>query len=168
MIYLRYNTASQEFPLGRFVDTSDANTEKTALTIANTDIKLWKTGATTLVSKNSGGATHIANGEYYCVMDATDTDTLGSMKVCVHVSGALSLQVMACVLPAKIYDALIAGSDNLEVDLIQALGTAITASGGRPEVNTTLIEGVDATDQLDAHNGGGGGGGAIVLPAEYM
>jgi len=36
-IYLKQSTASQEIPLGYFVDSTDGNTEKTALTIANTD-----------------------------------------------------------------------------------------------------------------------------------
>lgn len=88
MIPLKQSTASQEILLGRFVDATDGDTEETALTIANTDIKLWKAGATTVASKNSGGATHIANGLYYCVLDATDTDTLGPLIVTVHVSGA--------------------------------------------------------------------------------
>jgi hypothetical protein len=106
MIWLRQSTASQEIPLGRFLDSTDGNTEETALSIANTDIKLWKTGATTLASKNSGGATHIANGEYYCVLDATDTDTIGPMKVAVHVAGALAVQVWCCVLDEAVYDVM--------------------------------------------------------------
>lgn len=106
MIYLRQSTASQEIPLGRFVDSTDGNTEETALTIANTDIKIWKTGATTLANKTSGGATHIANGEYYCVLDATDTDTIGPLKVTVHVAGALYVQVFCTVLDEAVYDVL--------------------------------------------------------------
>ena len=55
-IDLRQSTASQEIPLGYFVDSTDGNTEKTGLTIANTDIKIWKTGLAffckLLLSKN--------------------------------------------------------------------------------------------------------------------
>lgn len=131
MHYLRYNTDSQEVPFGIFVDSTDGNTEETGLTIANTDIKIWKAGATTLANKNSGGATHISNGIYYAVFDSTDTNTLGSGKAFVHVSGALYQVLEFCVLPQKVYDSMIAGSDNLEVDTIQ-------------------IEGTDATDQLNA------------------
>lgn len=123
MIFLRQSTASQEVPLGRFVDSTDGNTEETALTIANTDIKVWKTGATTLASKNSGGATHIANGEYYAVFDATDTDTIGPMKITIHVSGALYVQVWATVLDEAVYDALF-GTTAL------ATATNITAATG--------------------------------------
>lgn len=130
-IKLKQSTASQEIPLGYFVDATDGNTEETGLTIANTDIKLWKAGATTLANKNSGGATHIANGIYYCVLDATDTDTLGSLVIFVHVAGALSIRIECVVLAANIYDSLIAASDNLQVDAVQ-------------------IEGVDATNQINA------------------
>jgi hypothetical protein len=64
---LRQSTASQEIPLGPFVDSTDGNTAETGLTIANTDIKLQKAGATAQVNKNSGGATHIATGDYYAL-----------------------------------------------------------------------------------------------------
>jgi hypothetical protein len=123
-IYLKQSTASQEIPLGYFLDSTDGNTEETALTLANTDIKLWKCGATTLASKNSGGATHISNGIYYAVLDATDTNTLGSLIVFCHVAGALSVKVECVVLAANIYDSLIGGGDLLDVEL----GTVATAA----------------------------------------
>jgi hypothetical protein len=103
-IDLRQSTASQEIPLGIFVDSLDGNTEEASLTINNTDIKIWKTGATTLASKNSGGATYISNGIYYCVLDATDTDTIGPLIVFVHVSGALAVRVECNVLDEAVYD----------------------------------------------------------------
>ena len=80
-ILLKQSTAGQEIPLGYFVDSTDGDTEEGALTIANTDIKIWKNGATTLANKNSGGATHISNGVYYCTLDATDTNTLGPLVI---------------------------------------------------------------------------------------
>lgn len=119
-IRLRYSTASQEVPLGYFVDSTDGNTEETGLTIANTDIKVWKAGATTLANKNSGGATHISNGVYYAVLDATDTNTLGPLVLFVHVSGALPVRVECEVVPANVYDSLIAGTDWLPVTSLQA------------------------------------------------
>lgn len=106
MQFLRQSTASQEVLLGPFVDSTDGNTEETALTIANTDIKIWKTGATTLANKTSGGATHISNGEYYAVLDATDTDTIGPMIIRVHVAGALAVRLFCTVLDEAVYDVL--------------------------------------------------------------
>lgn len=139
-IPLKQSTASQEVLLGPFLDATDGVTAETALTIANTDIKLWKAGGTTEASKNSGGATHIASGRYYAVLDATDTDTLGPMEINVAVSGALPVRRECWVLPANVYDSLF-GSDLFQVDVTQFGGTNATTSGGRPEVNTTHLAG---------------------------
>ncbi|MEY2688334.1 MAG: hypothetical protein RL375_2532 [Pseudomonadota bacterium] len=138
-IYLKQSTASQEVLLGPFVDSTDGNAAETALTINNTDIKLHKTGATTLASKNSGGATHISNGNYYAVLDATDTDTLGPLAIVVQVSGALAVRHQAVVLAANIYDSLIGGGDLLDVSVTQWLGTACATPtvAGVPEVDPT-------------------------------
>lgn len=110
MFPLRFSTATQIVPLGPFVSSTDGNTGQTALTIANTDIKLLKGGATSEVSKNSGGATHIADGRYYATFDATDTGTLGSMRVSVHVAGALYVWLDCVVYPQAVYDALFTGT----------------------------------------------------------
>lgn len=123
MQFLRQSTASQEVLLGPFVDSTDGNTEETALTIANTDIKIWKTGATTLANKNSGGATHISNGEYYAVLDATDTDTIGPMVIRVHVAGALAVRLFCTVLDEAVYDVLFG-------TVAPATATNITAATG--------------------------------------
>ena len=138
-IKLKQSTASQEIPLGYFVDSTDGNTEKTALTIANTDIKLWKAGATTLASKNSGGATHISNGIYYTTLDATDTDTLGSLVIFVHVAGALPVRLECDVLPANVYESLVTGTEWLEATTLRndvvISGTTITVR--KPDGSTT-------------------------------
>ena len=147
-IYLRYNTASQEIPLGYFVDSTDGDTEETGLTIANTDIKLWKTGATTLASKNSGGATHISNGVYYATLDATDTNTIGSMVIFVHVSGALTVRLECVVLSTQVYDSIIAGTDALQVDTIQVGGTTQTANDIGADVNDILTDTADMQPKL--------------------
>lgn len=113
-IYLKQSTASQEVPLGYFVSSTDGNTEQTGLTIANTDIKVWKAGATALVSKNSGGGTHMSNGIYYAVLDATDTNTLGSLVLFAHLTGALPVRVECVVLPPNVYEAMINNTEWLE------------------------------------------------------
>lgn len=152
-IYLKQSTASQEVPLGPFLDSTDGNTQETGLTIANTDIKVWKTGATTLANKNSGGATHIANGRYYCVLDATDTDTLGPLVLMVHVSGALAVKQECVVLAANIYDSLIGGGDILDVSVTQWTGTTVASpnTAGYPVV--TIKDGT-GTGEIDTTSGG--------------
>lgn len=129
-MWLRQSTASQEILIGPFLDDTDGKTAESALTIANTDIKLWKEGATTEVSKNSGGATHIASGRYYAVLDATDTGTLGKLEINVAVSGALPVRREFMVLPAVVFDALVLGTDNLDVSAVQLAGQTVTAGAG--------------------------------------
>lgn len=139
-LYLKQSTASQEIPLGIFVSSTDGDTEASGLTIANTDIKLWKSGATTLASKNSGGATYISNGIYYCVLDATDTDTLGSLVIFIHVATALAVKVECVVLAANVYDSLIGGTDLLDTSTVQWTGTNVSAAtAGIPDVNAKNI-----------------------------
>lgn len=119
-MFLRQSTASQEVLLGPFLDNTDGKTAETGLTIANTDIKVWKSGGTTESSKNSGGATHIASGRYYAVLDATDTDTVGPLEINVHVSGALPVRRQFYVLEEAVYDALFAASSAGYSTLTQA------------------------------------------------
>ena len=119
-MFLRQSTASQEVLLGPFLDDTDGKTAETALSIANTDIKVWKSGSTTESSKNSGGATHIASGRYYAVLDATDTDTVGLLEINVHVSGALPVRRQFYVLEEAVYDALFAASSAGYSTLTQA------------------------------------------------
>ncbi|MCP5244870.1 MAG: hypothetical protein H6937_02420 [Burkholderiales bacterium] len=135
---LRQSTASQEILIGPFLDDTDGKTAETGLTIANTDIKLWKDSTTTESNKNSGGATHIAAGRYYAVLDATDTDTLGKLEVNIHVSGALPVRREFMVLPANVYDSLVSGTDNLEVDTITLTGAAVTTVNS--QVDTALVD----------------------------
>jgi len=141
-IYLKQSTASQEVPLGIFVDSTDGNTEESGLTIANTDIKIWKTGATTLANKNSGGATYISNGIYYCVLDATDTNTLGSLVIFIHVSGALAVRLECVVLSATVYDALIGTGDLLTAQADALLNrdmSAVSDTNARSPLNALRI-----------------------------
>lgn len=142
-ILLRQSTASQEIPLGIFLDAEDGTTPLTGLTISNTDIKLWKNGATALANKNSGGATHMAGGMYYTVLDATDTNTLGSLMITVMASGSLLVKTECAVLPANVYDSMIANTDKLETDAVQWLGAAIGATNqaGVPVVDVARVAG---------------------------
>ena len=127
-IYLKKDTAAQEVPIGQFLSTADGDTEQTGLTIASTDIYLWKNGSTALANvTSSNNAIHMAKGIYYAVFDATDTNTAGPLIVYSHPSGALTARQECMVLPALVYDSLVAGSDALQVDTIQVSGTTQAA-----------------------------------------
>ena len=98
-----FQSTAGRIPMGPFLDDTDGKTPETGLTIANTDIKVWKDGATALVNKNSGGAVHMAGGVYYTTLDATDTSTIGSLVIYVHVAGALPIMVECDVKPLTHY-----------------------------------------------------------------
>ena len=90
-------------------DDTDFKTAKTALTIANTDIKLVINGAAS-ANKNSGGGTHRINGVYGVTFDATDTATVGEIEVSVVVAAALPVFDKFTVVEEAAYDALFAAS----------------------------------------------------------
>lgn len=143
MIELRQSTAGQEVPLGYFLDSEDGDTAETGLTIANTDIKLWKWGATSLANKNSGGATHMAGGVYYAVLDATDTDTLGPLVLFVHVSGALTVRLECAVLPANVWDSKYS-TDKLQVDAVE-----ISGDSGAADNLEAVLDGTGIANDVD-------------------
>jgi hypothetical protein len=148
-IILRQATAGQEVPLGPFLDSTDGDSEEAGLTINAADILIWKTGATTLPAKNSGGATHISDGIYYATLDASDTNTVGSMKIFVHVAGALFCTLTCLVLPTAVYDSLIAGSDSLTVDL-NADQSAATVGTVSTVTSVSALASTAVDDILDA------------------
>lgn len=146
-IALRQSTASQEIPLGYFLDSTDGNSEETALTIANTDIKIWKAGATTLANKNSGGATHISNGVYYAVLDATDTDTVGPLVVFCHPTGALAVRVECQVYEEVIFDSLFGASAvGYQVPIWAAASSTVSLSGTTVATVTTTTTATNLTN----------------------
>lgn len=157
-IPLRQSTSDQEVLLGMFIDDIDGVSPETSLSILNTDIKIWKHGSTVLANKNSGGATHISNGLYYAVLDATDTDTPGSLLIHCHVSGALPVRALCTVLPVNIFDSLF-GSDKLEVDIVQVAATTVldidefkadvSQLTGIAGINATTITVNDGTNPVD-------------------
>lgn len=126
-MWLKQSTA-YTFRLGPFVDSTDGNTEENALTIAYTDVYLSKNGGAFAAKNDTTNLTGTgANGHYTCVLNATDTGTLGMFRVLCHVSGALVVYKDFVILPANVYDSLVSGSDNLQVDTVQVGGTTQTA-----------------------------------------
>lgn len=130
MKYLKVST-SATIKLGPFLDDTDRKTAETGLAISQADIRLSKNGAAFAQTNDATGATHDENGWYGIPLNTTDTATLGRLKVAVHKSGALPCFAEFMVIPEKVYNSLVLGSDNLEVD-------------------ATQIEGGDASDAINA------------------
>lgn len=164
MIPLKQSTA-YTWKAGPFLDDTDGKTAEPALSIAQADIRLSKNGGDSAQTHNSAGATHDEGGDYDVPLDATDTATLGHLRARIHKSGALPVWENFMVFPANVYDSLFS-SDNLQVDVVQLLGTAWTApaTAGLPDCNIKQISAdADAADNLEAacdgstYNLGGGG-----------
>lgn len=170
MFPLRFNTAAQVVPLGPFVSSTDGDTPQTALTIANTDIVLLKAGATAEVSKHVGGATALAGGRYYATFDANDTDTLGPLRISVHVSGALYVWIDAVVFPGDVYDALFAdtgaGVRSAPQSLPAVPANWLTGTGVDATAVTKLQTGLLSQAHFDSQVPSGGFADEAVVTAQ--
>lgn len=123
--WLRQSTAVT-VKLGQFVDAADGFTPETGLTISQADIRLTKNGGAFAQTNNSAGATHDENGFYGVPLNATDTNTLGTLTVAVTETGARPVKEVFMVVPQQVWDSYF-GSDLLQIDMIQHGGTNYVA-----------------------------------------
>lgn len=150
--------------IGPFLDSTDGVTAETALTISQADVRLSKNGGDMAQKTEITSCTHDELGVYDCPVDATDTGTLGRLRLDVQESGALPVWHEYLVVPANVYDSLVGGSDTLQADVTQWSGSAVTsgavpaaaagAAGGLPTVDgNNRIVGIQGTKTtLDALN----------------
>lgn len=141
MRYLRQST-STDLPIGPFLDDTDGKTPETALTITQPDIRLKKGGAAWAQKAAAQTLAHEEFGYYEVTLDATDTNTLGPMRLAVTETGALPVFEDFMVIPANIYDSWFS-TDKQEVDVVQWLGTAPTTptTAGVPKVDVSQLNG---------------------------
>jgi hypothetical protein len=131
--YLKQSTAAT-VTTGPFLDKGDGVTPETGLAAGTVDeIGVYKHDATALTDiSGTTTFTHRAGGMYTTTLSTGDTGTLGRMRLYVRDdSVCLPVWEEFTVLAANIYDSLIGGGDNLQVD-------------------ATQVEGSDATDQINA------------------
>ena len=103
-------------------------------------------------SGGSNDIVHIANGMYSLEVTAGNVGTLGPFKVSLVGGDAFSPYTgSGTIVPANVYDSLVAGSDTLQADVTQAGGSAVTASSGILDVNAKQISAsAAAADSLEA------------------
>jgi hypothetical protein len=169
--------------IGPFLDKTDGDTEETGALLA-ADVFISKNGGAFANKNEATAPAHDANGMYACLLDATDTNTLGRLQLYVHKSGtALYVYHEFMVVTANFYDS-ICSTDVLQADLTQMGGVAQSATdlkdfadtGYDPathkvqglvlcDTTTTNTDMVDVSDlatiladtnelQTDWHNGG--------------
>jgi hypothetical protein len=153
-VYLKQSTASQSRAIGPFLDDTDFKTAETALTIANTDIKLIVNGGAS-ANKNSGGGTHRANGVYGVTFDATDSATVGELEVSVVVAGALPVFKVFYVLEEAVYDAMFAASAPGYLQPATAGRQLVVDAAGLADANAVKVGPTGAGVAQSARNLGG-------------
>lgn len=122
MAFKGFLRADTEFVLsiGPFVDSTDGDTEETALSLVQADFIILKHGQASSAAKNDTGAgTHIADGMYSYKINATDMNLEGIFQIWVHKAGALIVHDTYEVVNQNVYDSLfkVAGNDYLEVSV---------------------------------------------------
>lgn len=128
--------------VGPVVDSTDAKTAKTALTIAQADVILFKNGGAGAQKSDSTSATHDTAGVYGVPFNTTDTGTVGEFKYLINVAGALPVFDRFLVVPANVYDSL-TGASTLKVDVDQIKTSATAAT------NLSTSAGVIYTGTVD-------------------
>lgn len=147
MFFLRQATASQNIEFGPFVSTSDGITVVTSAIAAN-DIKLFKNADTSQGTKNSGSATYLANGWYYAAFDATDTNTVGRLKVTINMTSSPAMPVWfdAMVVSTTVYDSLFNTTGvYLGVDIKNIAGSSSGANNFSSAANSVVSGKVTTT-----------------------
>jgi hypothetical protein len=138
--WLRQSTAVT-IQMGPALDRADGVTEETALAPT---VEISKAGAAFAARSSATAIAHDQNGWYRVELNATDTGTAGPL-VAKFDDAATHLPVWHefMVVPAVVYDALVAGTDNLDVNAVQWAGAA-TASDDLA-LKASLAKGADIT-----------------------
>lgn len=138
--WLKQST-SVDVPIGPFVDSTDGITAETALTITQPDIRLKKNGGAWAQKNAAQTLSHEENGFYEVTLDATDTNTLGLLRLAVFETGAAPVWEDFIVVHANVWDSLIGGTEFLEVTTLK---NDFSISGA----TLTVLERDDATTQF--------------------
>ena len=137
---LAKQSTAKSFLVGPILDSDGA--AKTDEVVAS--IKVTKNGSVG-APNGSSTLTHNHTGHYIYAANAGDIDTLGEVQFSLN-SGTNAMQpVKFQVVPANVYDSLVAGSDTLQTDVTHWYGGAIPGvlSAGVPYVDIGLLNGSD-------------------------
>lgn len=143
MLLLKQSTAIT-LPIGPFVNSTDGVTPATALSLTQAETRLSKNGGAFAQKTDAGTATHGEEGNYLVSLDATDTDTLGRLRVSVYVAGALPVWLDCMVMPANVWDSLF-GADRLQVHADEITAGLITAAAIAADAITDAKVAADVT-----------------------
>lgn len=130
--------------VGPLIDDTDFKSleEAIAYNETNMDVDLFKNSSAAVtkvdLTLTSGGAsdwTHKGSGVYEIEITAAQNDTEGTLRLVGLCDGVLPFESpVYTVVPAKVYNALVGGSDKLEVDINQVGGSAVPHTSGKLHV----------------------------------
>ena len=124
MTWLRQNTGTTLI-IGAFVDISGSPT--VGLTLAPSAIILSKNGGALAAKQDAATATATTLGHYRCDLTASDTDTLGRLRLACHPSGVLGVWHDYMVVPANVWDSMF-GADKLDVNAVEIGSSSVAAA----------------------------------------
>ena len=152
MIILKQSTAAT-VKLGPFVDDSDGVTVEDGLTADITKtlsaVQLSKNGAALAVTSSlqgvaDAGAPYDALGYYNISLDATDTATLGRLKIACNITGALPVWQDCWVVTEAAYNALVGGASGWAVQTYTATVGGVATEG----IHCMVTTGEDGTGEV--------------------
>lgn len=159
MRFLRTNTAVR-LTVGPFFDATDGITPEVALTATNEKLTLMVDDGnvptlvldtTATASGGSNDMVHVTGddaGFYDLELAAANVNYLGrAMLAITYATDHCPVFHEFMILPAMVYDSMVLGTDVLQADVTQWLGTAAATPtvAGVPEVDITHIGGTAAT-----------------------
>jgi hypothetical protein len=151
MIYVKQST-TVTLLIGPFLDSTDGNTVEDGLTIAQADVRLSKNGGNMAQKNDSTSCTHDELGYYTCPLNTTDTNTLGILKVMVHVTGALAVWNEVSVVTANVWDTLFS-TDVFDSNVVEISGDSTAADNLELQYDGTGLSG-DTYPATQAQLGG--------------
>lgn len=159
MQHLKANTAVDVL-IGPFVDDTDGKTAETGLTISQADVLLSKNGQALTQKSDATAASHDSSGYYNCELDATDTNTEGTLVIAISESGALPVRHEFMVMAEAAYDSLYAAKDTGFMDVnVKAVSEDTTAADNLESAcdNYSATRGLAGTALPDAAADAAGG-----------
>lgn len=153
MQFLRANTAVDVL-IGPFVDATDGATAEITLTL---DVELSKLGQALANKTEATAPTHDAagtiDGHYNCMLDATDTNTEGTLVLLAFDSEALIVRHEYMVLSEAAWDSMFLANDTglMHVDVAGIDANVVTATAINADAVTAAKLAADvATEIRDA------------------
>lgn len=140
--FLRQGT-SATIRFGAMQSTTDGS----AATGATLTVKLSKAGGAIAARNDATSITHDSDGYYLVTLNATDTGTVGRLRVLATASGCLPAWEHYTVLAAAVYDWLFGSVAPSTLAAADVLATALTESYAADGAAPTLTQAILAIQQ---------------------